>query len=51
MTTFDLNLLNELEKGYIIGLFVGDGSFNKGSKVRVSLSGLLWMQKETKMSL
>jgi DNA-binding transcriptional regulator WhiA len=32
MTTFDITLLEECEKGYIIGLFLGDGSFNKGSK-------------------
>lgn len=32
MTTFDITLLEECEKGYIIGLFLGDGSFNRGNK-------------------
>jgi DNA-binding transcriptional regulator WhiA len=32
MTTFNSNLLDECEKGYIVGLFLGDGSFNKGRK-------------------
>lgn len=32
MTRLDLNLLTELEKGYIIGFFLGDGSLNKGRK-------------------
>jgi len=32
MTKLDLNLLNDSEKGYIIGVFLGDGSFNKGRK-------------------
>ena len=32
MTTFHVGLLNETEKGYIIGLFTGDGSFNRGCK-------------------
>ncbi len=32
MTKFDLTLLNECEKGYIIGLFLGDGSLNRGTK-------------------
>jgi intein-encoded DNA endonuclease-like protein len=32
MTKLDINLLNDSEKGYIIGVFLGDGSFNKGKK-------------------
>lgn len=32
MTKFNLNRLEEYEKGYIVGLFLGDGSFNKGRK-------------------
>jgi len=32
-TKFDSNFLNEAENGYIIGLFLGDGSFNRGQKV------------------
>jgi len=32
MSRFDLNLLNDTDKGYIIGLFLGDGSFNRGCK-------------------
>lgn len=32
MTKFNLDLLNEFEKGYIVGFFLGDGSFNKGHK-------------------
>lgn len=32
MSKIDLTLLNALEKGYIVGLFLGDGSFNKGTK-------------------
>lgn len=32
MTKFYIDFLNEQEKGYLIGLFIGDGSFNKGSK-------------------
>lgn len=32
MTKFDLNPLDECQKGYIIGLFLGDGSFNRGYK-------------------
>lgn len=32
MTTFHADLLSDAEKGYIIGLFMGDGSFNRGSK-------------------
>ncbi len=32
MSKFDLGLINDDEKGYIIGLFLGDGSFNRGSK-------------------
>ena len=32
MTKLNLNLLTEREKGYITGLFLGDGSFNKGHK-------------------
>jgi hypothetical protein len=29
MTKFDSNLLNEAENGYMISLFLGDGSFNR----------------------
>ncbi len=32
MTTFDAGCLDDAEKGYLIGLFVGDGSFNRGLK-------------------
>ena len=32
MSKIDLNLLDDAEKGYIIGLFLGDGSFNRGHK-------------------
>ncbi len=32
MTKLNLNLLNDGEKGYVAGLFLGDGSFNKGRK-------------------
>ena len=32
MSKIDLNLLDDSEKGYIIGLFLGDGSFNRGRK-------------------
>jgi len=32
MTRLDLALLNESEKGYIIGLFLGDGDINRGRK-------------------
>lgn len=32
MTTFNSDLLEDWEKGYVIGLFMGDGSFNKGCK-------------------
>ncbi len=32
MTRLNIALLNEFEKGYIIGLFLGDGSFNRGHK-------------------
>jgi len=32
MTKFSLSLITESEKGYLIGLFLGDGSFNKGDK-------------------
>lgn len=32
MTKLDLGLLSEHEKGYIIGLFLGDGSLNRGRK-------------------
>jgi len=32
MTTLDINLLTEFEKGYIIGFFLGDGCFNFGRK-------------------
>jgi hypothetical protein len=32
MTKFDVNLLSEEERGYIVGLFLGDGSFNRGCK-------------------
>ena len=44
MSKFDIGSLNEEEKGYIIGLFVGDGSFNRGNKekrffVRFALDG------------
>lgn len=30
MTTFDVAFLNDSEKGYVVGLFLGDGSFNMG---------------------
>jgi len=33
MTRLDLNLLTEIEQGYIIGFFLGDGSLNKGRKI------------------
>jgi len=32
MTKLDLTLLSELEKGYIMGLFLGDGDINRGRK-------------------
>jgi hypothetical protein len=32
MTTFDSSCLSECERGYIIGLFLADGSFNRGLK-------------------
>lgn len=32
MTKFDSGLINEHEKGYIVGLFLGDGSLNRGRK-------------------
>jgi len=32
MTTFDVTRLEEGEEGYVIGLFLGDGSFNRGNK-------------------
>lgn len=32
MTKFNLDSLNEFEKGYVVGFFLGDGSFNKGRK-------------------
>jgi hypothetical protein len=32
MSKIDLTLLDDSEKGYIIGLFLGDGSFNRGRK-------------------
>jgi len=32
MTKLDFMLLNEFEKGYIIGLFLGDGDINRGRK-------------------
>ena len=32
MTKLNLNLMADSEKGYIIGLFLGDGSFNRGRK-------------------
>ena len=32
MSKINLNLLNDSEKGYLTGLFTGDGSFNKGRK-------------------
>jgi len=32
MTKLDINLLTEFEKGYVIGFFLGDGSFNFGRK-------------------
>jgi DNA-binding transcriptional regulator WhiA len=32
MTAFDSSFLSECERGYVIGLFLGDGSFNKGRK-------------------
>jgi len=34
MTKLDINLLTEFEKGYIVGFFLGDGSFNFGRKAR-----------------
>jgi len=30
MSLFNVDFLNDAEKGYVIGLFLGDGSFNKG---------------------
>jgi len=33
MTKLDSKLLGESEKGYIIGLFLGDGSLNRGAKI------------------
>jgi hypothetical protein len=32
MSKFDVSLLNEEERGYLIGFFIGDGSFNRGNK-------------------
>ncbi|MGA3110971.1 MAG: LAGLIDADG family homing endonuclease [Candidatus Bathyarchaeia archaeon] len=32
MSKFDAGLLNDEERGYILGIFLGDGSFNKGKK-------------------
>lgn len=32
MSKLNLDLLDDCEKGYIIGLFLGDGSFNRGQK-------------------
>jgi DNA-binding transcriptional ArsR family regulator len=32
MTKLSLNLLKEREKGYVTGLFLGDGSLNRGTK-------------------
>jgi intein/homing endonuclease len=32
MSKLNLKLLSECEKGYVIGFFLGDGSFNKGRK-------------------
>ncbi len=32
MTKFGLSLITASEKGYLIGLFLGDGSFNKGGR-------------------
>jgi len=32
MSKIDLNLLEDSEKGYLIGSFLGDGSFNRGRK-------------------
>jgi hypothetical protein len=32
MTKFDESRLTEEQRGYIIGLFLGDGSFNRGKK-------------------
>ena len=32
MSKFDASLLEEEERGYIVGLFLGDGSFNRGKK-------------------
>jgi len=32
MTRLNLDLLSEWERGYIIGLFLGDGDINKGRK-------------------
>lgn len=34
MSQFDISLLSDDERGYIIGLFLGDGSFNRGHKER-----------------
>jgi len=33
MTKLDMTFLNDTEKGYIIGLFLGDGSLNRGQKM------------------
>jgi DNA-binding transcriptional regulator WhiA len=33
MTKLDLTFLDDSEKGYIIGLFLGDGSLNRGQKI------------------
>lgn len=32
MTRLDLNLLTGVDKGYLVGFFLGDGSFNSGRK-------------------
>jgi hypothetical protein len=32
MTRLDLNLLTSVDKGYLVGFFLGDGSFNSGRK-------------------
>lgn len=34
MTKLDLTLLSELEKGYIAGVFLGDGDINRGRKTQ-----------------
>lgn len=44
MSKFSVELLDDFERGYIIGIFLGDGSFNRGLKeerffVRFALDG------------